>query len=286
MYHCITRIQQSESRKRAGKKQINCKLVNNTIPFFVIKVPLTFNKGVHMLQPLSGFKGYAILATDGTIGHVSEFYFDDENWTIRYLVANTGNWLHNRKVLISVVALGSPDWTTQTFPVQLTRDQVENSPDIDTESPVHRHHEVALHNHYQWPIYWEGLYPDSLGFPAFPGGDMPHAESYKKTDYAGNPHIQSTLFLTGSQIRPTDGEFGHIEDFIVDTETWRLSDLVVETGIWHFGKRMLVPMELIQSIDTTTEVVHLNCTREDMRNHREFDPLKPVVPQEEMWVSV
>jgi len=239
-----------------------------------------------MLQPLSGFKGYATLATDGTIGHVSEFYFDDEYWAIRYLVVETGNWLDNRKVLISVAALGTPDWTSRTFPVRLTRDQVLHSPAIDTERPVHRHQEVELHSHYQWPLYWEGLYPNTLGFPTFLGEEKPYAMDTAEAANIGNPHIQSTLFTTGNQIHASDGEFGHLEDFIVDTDSWQLTDIVVATGVWHFGKKVLVPMELIESIDATREVVHLCLGREELRNHREFDPLQPVLQQEDVWISV
>ena len=38
-------------------------------------------------------KGYQLESLDGEIGKVEEFYFDDHHWTIRYLVADTGNWL-------------------------------------------------------------------------------------------------------------------------------------------------------------------------------------------------
>jgi hypothetical protein len=46
---------------------------------------------------------------DGEIGRVKEFYFDDLHWTVRYLVAETGNWLTGRQVLISPYALGAVD---------------------------------------------------------------------------------------------------------------------------------------------------------------------------------
>jgi len=53
-----------------------------------------------MQYSVKDLKGYAIGATDGDIGKLDDFYFDDKSWTIRYLVAETGNWLLNRKVLI------------------------------------------------------------------------------------------------------------------------------------------------------------------------------------------
>ncbi|MGA2519172.1 MAG: PRC-barrel domain-containing protein [Smithellaceae bacterium] len=62
-----------------------------------------------MQYSVKDLEGYAIGATDGDIGKLDDFYFDDESWTIRYLVADTGNWLLSRKVLISPFALGKAD---------------------------------------------------------------------------------------------------------------------------------------------------------------------------------
>ena len=59
-----------------------------------------------MQYSVKDLKGNAIGATDGDIGKLDDFYFDDEFWTIRYLVAETGNWLLNRKVLVSPFAIG------------------------------------------------------------------------------------------------------------------------------------------------------------------------------------
>ena len=101
-----------------------------------------------MLRNVKDLRGYAIRATDGVIGRVDDFYFDDEGWAIRYLVVDTGSWLSGRKVLISPIAVGSPDWTTQVLPVSLTRTQVEHSPDIDTRRPVSRQHEAEYFGYY------------------------------------------------------------------------------------------------------------------------------------------
>jgi hypothetical protein len=81
-----------------------------------------------MQESISSMIGYAIRTTDGDLGKVDEFYFDDQTWTIRYIVAQTGNWLAGRKVLISLVAFGKPELESRTFSVTLTRAQVRNSP--------------------------------------------------------------------------------------------------------------------------------------------------------------
>jgi hypothetical protein len=95
--------------------------------------------------------GYTILATDGRLGGVAEFYFDDAAWVIRYLVVDTGGWHAARKVLISPAALARPDHASRTFPVTLTREQVRHSPGIDTDKPVSRQHEAALRRYYTCP---------------------------------------------------------------------------------------------------------------------------------------
>lgn len=91
-----------------------------------------------MLRATSDLLNLSINASDGIIGDVKDLYFDDESWTIRYFVVETGSWLSSRKVLISPIAAGDPDWTSQLLPVSLTREQVKNSPDIDTDMPVMR----------------------------------------------------------------------------------------------------------------------------------------------------
>jgi hypothetical protein len=68
-----------------------------------------------MLRNLKDLENYAIRATDGDIGHVKDFYFDDEAWAVRYLIVETGGWLSSRKVLISPIAVGKTDWTIQGY---------------------------------------------------------------------------------------------------------------------------------------------------------------------------
>src|SRR3954469_10555939 len=104
-------------------------------------------KETTMLRNVKDLRGYAIHATDGVIGHVDDFYFDDEAWAIRYLVVETGTWLPRRQVLISPLSIGHPDWSAQLLPVSLTKAQVRDSPDIDTRVPVSRQHEATYHRY-------------------------------------------------------------------------------------------------------------------------------------------
>jgi uncharacterized protein YrrD len=81
-----------------------------------------------MKRNLKSLIGFTMGATDGEIGKVRDFYFDDHSWTIRYLVVETGGWLSGRKVLISPEAVLKENRDKHVFPVNLTMEQIKNSP--------------------------------------------------------------------------------------------------------------------------------------------------------------
>src|ERR1039457_5773307 len=111
-----------------------------------------------MLTKTTNVKGLTIQATDGALGTVDQFYFDDETWAIRYLTVETGGWLGGRQVLISPFSVIHTDLQAKRLDVTLTKKQVENSPNIDTHQPVSRQHEAAYLGYYGYPYYWSGPY--------------------------------------------------------------------------------------------------------------------------------
>ena len=111
-----------------------------------------------MLNKAKTLKGYTLDSLDGEIGKVKEFYFDDQHWTIRYLVADTGNWLTGRQVLISPYALVAVNKEEQHIAIDLTKKQIEDSPSLDSDKPVSRQFEEAYYGYYGWPMYWGGPY--------------------------------------------------------------------------------------------------------------------------------
>ena len=224
-----------------------------------------------MQRRIHSMIGYTIRATDGDLGKVHEFYLDDSTWTIRYLVAETGSWLNERKVLISLVALGKPDWESRTFSVNLSCDQVRNSPDIDTERPVSRQHEIDLHAYYLWPEYWGGGYAGTLGISSYPLYEIPSPDQQPQSDRKDDPHLRSTRQLTGYQIHATDGEIGHVQDFVVNDEGWAIQYLVVDTGTWLPGRKVLIAPKWIKSVKWGEASVHLDRSREEVKNSPEFD---------------
>ena len=108
------------------------------------------------LRSAAHVKGYAIHATDGSIGHVSDFIFDNETWAIRYFVVDTRDWWPGGKsVLIGVHWITGIDWAEECVRVKITRAQVKSSPVYDDSAPVHRDYEVRLHSAYDRTGYWD-----------------------------------------------------------------------------------------------------------------------------------
>jgi hypothetical protein len=217
-----------------------------------------------MLRSIKDLRGYTIRATDGDVGKVREFYFDDQLWTVRYLVADTGNWLVDRLVLLSPVSLGNPDWEEKVFPVSLMREQVEGSPRIHTDKPVSRQMEVETHYYYGWPPYWHAA-------PYITAAQTSDVEKRR-----GDPHLRSTREVIGYHIQAPDGEIGHVDDFIVEDDLWIIHYLVVDTGNWLPGKRVLVSPQWITEVNWAGRWVSVYLSKDVIQHSPEFDPSVPV----------
>ena len=214
-----------------------------------------------MERNITSLIGYGLQATDGEIGEVVDFYFDDETWTIRYLVVKTGNWLSGRKVLVSADGLAPTDIKPDLFPISITKEQIRNSPDIDTDKPVSRQQEAMLNQHHFWENYWgSGSYGGEMGIPNRRPVRIKEIDRDPKEDI----HLRSIAEADGYTIHATDGEIGHINDFIVDDQTWRLIDLIVDTHNWIGGKKVLVAVAHVHSISFLNRLVYVNITLADI----------------------
>ena len=163
-----------------------------------------------MLSIAKTLKGYKLHGLDGEIGRVKEFYFDDRHWTIRYLVADTGNWLSDRQVLISPYALGAVNKEEQRIAIDLTKKQIEDSPSLSSDKPVSRQFEEGYVEYYGWPVYWSGPY--AWGPSPYMVRDPKQRRERSHGEKAWDPHLRSTHDVSGYHIQATDGEIGHVED--------------------------------------------------------------------------
>jgi hypothetical protein len=232
-----------------------------------------------MLKRCKDFEGFDILATDGEIGSVRDVYFDDDRWTVRYVVVDTGKWLPGRQVLLSPISFAAPDWEARELPVNLTRAQVAESPDVFTHRPISRMNEVELHAYYGYPAYWEGpalwgaaMTPAALAaMPSIVGGAAEIARPRDRKD----EHLRSAQEVRGYHVRATDGAVGHVEDFIVSDESWTVRYVIVDTGSWLFSRRVVLAPEWFRGVVWESRGVEVELTREQIASSPEFDPAKP-----------
>lgn len=242
-----------------------------------------------MLRNAKELRGYAIRATDGLIGRVDDIYFDDQSWVVRYLVVDTGDWLSRRQVLISPLALGSPDWMTQVLPVNLTKAQVEHSPHIDTQKPVSRQHETEFMAYYGYPAYWGGA--GVWGMGAYAGSPtIQHRieEDLKahRTDSdqeTGDSHLRSCNAVMGHRIEATDGGIGRVEDFLLDDDGWAIRYLIVGTSNWKVwaGHQVLVAPQWIDEVSWPEARVSVDLTRQALKKAPPYDPARQLDRQRE-----
>ena len=221
-----------------------------------------------MLCTVQHLRGFALQASDDSLGCVDDIFFDDVRWAARYFVVDTGNWLNERLVLISPVAVGEPDWSAELLPVALSTKQVEDSPPIGTDEPMERHLEHKLVSHFAWPAYWSDDLPVGRGFSeaATLGSTQPSkdegAESVLSEQRTPDPHLRSAHDVAGYQVNGTDGEVGHVEDLIVDVENWSIRYIIVDTRRFLPGKHVIVSPDWIDDMDWSRRRMTLDVTSE------------------------
>jgi hypothetical protein len=219
-----------------------------------------------MLRSIKKLYGDKLGASDGDIGQVKDFYFDDQSWVVRYLVADTGTWLTSRQVLLSPHAFGGLDQAGKVLRVNLTRKQIEDSPSIEWHKPVSRQYEEEYYRYYGWPYYWQGggLWGMSgfpiLELPAKPLPDEQAVATDPKRETA-DAHLRSTQVVNGYHVKASDGITGHVCDFIMDDKIWAIGQLVVKTGHRFTGKEVLIPVGKIDRISYEDSTVFVNLTK-------------------------
>lgn len=225
-----------------------------------------------MLQNIKLLYGKKIGATDGDIGHVKDFYFDDVTWMVRYLVVDTGAWLAGRQVLLPPHAFGprpfgKTDTDLKLMQTNLTRRQIEDSPSIETHKPVSRQHEEAYYNYYGWPAYWmeAGMAGGISLPPGIPIGDQvrPSPERDHQRD---DPHLRSTKAVDGYAIRAGEETIGFVNGYMVEGLNWRIRELVVETGHWYAGKEIYILPKNITRISYSESTLSVNLSKSDIEH--------------------
>ena len=241
-----------------------------------------------MLRSINDLHDLVVEGIDGSIGRINDLYFDDQAWTIRYLVVETGAWLEGRKVLLSPAASGELDWGRRVLPVPLTRARVATSPDVDSRKPVSRQHEIEHAAYYGYPYYWGGS--GIWGNGKLPrlmkelyGGVSSREVESRETDFVkaqaqrhrqsgDDPHLRSARAMIRYHIQASDGEIGHVDGLVVDDESWTIRQLVVNTSDWWLGHHVLIAPASISDISWVEATVSVDLSRDAIRHAPAYDP--------------
>jgi hypothetical protein len=240
-----------------------------------------------MLRNAKTLEGFELRARDGQLGHVRDFYFDDEQWIVRYLVVDTGGWLSGRRVLISPTAVEGTEGEKRTLAVALTQAQVKNSPGVEREQPVTRDEELQLTQYYNWPTYWAmsgaGYADGGLGMsvppPVLPDPALERALRRRvECSAVAEHHLRSVRQVTGFDLEAADGAIGHVIDFLIDERRWGIRYIVVDTRNWLPGKKVLVAPQWIHEVGWEREKVFVDLTRDAVKASPAYDPTHPPTP--------
>jgi hypothetical protein len=236
-----------------------------------------------MLFVVSVLKGFSVAASDGKIGTVSDFLFDDQSWKVRWLVVDTGAWLPGRKVLLHASALGQPDPVRRELPVELTKAQVAGGPDLLAHQPVSRQMESHLYDYYGWDPSWGisyfgvGALAQPLSLPPLTDEPTPaEAAEVEAHPAEQDPHLRSVDEVTGYHIHASDGDIGHLESFVVDHVNWDIRYLGITTSNWWRGQHVLIAPFAVQEIDWADRHILINITREQVKASPACDSVEMV----------
>ena len=244
-----------------------------------------------MLNAVSSLKGFDIQAKDGSLGTVSDFLFDDSTWKVRWMVVDTGRWLTGRKVLVHPSAVISAEYGARKLNVALTKAQVQDSPDILQDRPVSQQMQNDLYGYYGWdPLWGGGMYGGSmfggsmfgeemgaiaspLSSPAYFGNAaLREAERGGSDLDEGDPHLRSIAEVTGYHVHATDGDIGHVQDFLIDNVSWGVRYLIVDTSNWWVGQHVLISPYAVKSVNWSERHVRLDVNRDRVKSSPSWNP--------------
>lgn len=242
-----------------------------------------------MLRSIKELIGYPIEAVDGNIGKVKDCLFDDRHWRLRYVVVDTNRWLPGKKVLISPHHAKEPSkgWQGKALPVDLTKERIKNSPNLDENAPVSKQFESEyaryyniLHPYWSGPHAW-GMEQEPSYIPAATVEELKQEQAAShehelQLDHIEHSHLRSAHEVIGYTIHAKDDVFGHVADFIVDVEKWKLLYLIVDTRNWLPGKKSIMDIGWIETFDWHKREATVDLSRKQIEKAPRFDPSEPI----------
>ena len=171
-------------------------------------------------------------------------------------------------MLISPYALNSVIKSEKHLSVDLTKKQIKDSPSLNSDKPVSGQFEESYYEYYGWPMYRSG--PNMWGANHYIERNREKWGKFNRGEKAWDRHLRSTHAVSGYHLQALDGEIGHVEDFIIDDETWAIRYLVVGTRNWWPGKKVLVSPQWIERVSWNESKVFVNLDRETIKQSPEY----------------
>ncbi len=220
-----------------------------------------------MLHSALSMKEYTIQAQDGDIGYAVNFYFDDREWFVRFVVCD-GTRAFGRKALIPPRAFdGKPDNCARVVKLCATKGTIKNSPPVNTDKPVSRAQQHILDRYYNWHL------------------QPPESEQALFGEPFLEANVHSAREILGYELNDRDGHTSTIRDFIIDDDEWAVDYLVLETGIWLPGKKYLLDPHWVEQIDWARRAMRCQVPSDKIKNSPDYDPTAVITPREERIVQ-
>ena len=236
-----------------------------------------------MMHLLSDLTNFAIKATDGKIGTVADFYFDDRRWVIRYLVVNLGSalGLDNRKVLLSPATIKHINHNEKIIAVDMSLSEIENSPVIDTAHSLSSNYEIDYLSYYGYAFNWDNGSQNSFAVDDETVVHVVDAKAQKSEDVFididsvrrmyGDRHLRSCHEIINYQIQAADGEIGRLKSMLIDDDTWAIQCCIANTGNWWFGHQVLITPQAIRDISWGSTKIYVDMTQQQIKGAPLFD---------------
>lgn len=231
-----------------------------------------------MLKPLSDYSGLILKTVDDEdIGEVKDFYFDDETWTVRYMIVSS----EKGDILISTFSVREFDRLSKSLKSNLSAKKVISAPRADLVRPVSKLEEERLANYYGWPMYWVwggatsgvGMYPPE----AISSANTPEINEYYQKQYQElqakieKSTLRSYKEIIHYGIDTGNEKFGQVEDLLVDDDTFKIRYVVIDTIRFFPSKNVLVASEWIEDVSWDERVFRTNLSKESIKKSPSYE---------------
>ena len=208
-----------------------------------------------MLRSFKALSGLAIRATDGRLGTVSDIYFDDRTWQVRYCVVDSGGWFADGRVLIKPRSLSIVDSRRNELWVRLARAEILRSRKADSDKPVSKQR--------------AGLITSIRSF----GRRMSRHGEHSITAQPDR-HLRSCRAVLGHRVHAVDGTIGRVDDLLIDGRGWTIPELVVDTGGGNDAPaRVVVAATQVREISWPDSTVSIALTRDALLGAPGYAPI-------------